>query len=681
MKAKLNLSGEGIKQFFLFNGEKIALGAVALILLGFVYSAITAKPLDDSKSPPVIQRDSTALMARIQESNSTPPGGQAHDFATMVDNEIKTLPVGSMKWPTEISPLIFPELKKRSDPTIFPVEELQIASGSAIIGYTQPLAVPGAAPGAVAPAAAGAPAGPAAAGSAESKRFSPLGMIGVNPPGAEPRAKTFAIITGLIPWAKQIEEYSNRFEFAVPPSVPADATRPGGGVTQIQSGQPETPDYYYFNIDRLEITDPTDQKLNWANAQHVLTPKVYFDVQSDIKAWASQWQPSQDIVDQNYLFPPKDLTVARGPMSTYITWPLPPMFLRNWGFEAAHPKVRLNIVEDQTAPQVQPGVEPGKADEFGVAAAPPAATAVGNAAMEHGAAAITAKQGFGANPGFGQAIPYAGAAGSADAVVVDNKLFRFIDLTAEPGKTYRYRVQLVVKSPNFGLLPDCLADANSSKTATLASSWSETGPITIPRDYRLLADSVQVLGRGEPKAKMQILAIVKAKPTTESAPTPLSSDVYLEALKEPKNPTEWIALGGLVELHDLTFDDVPDVPEGGLKRKVEKVNLDTDQLMLLDLRNDDPLGSGRSKGPAEMLFIDSAGNLVTHDSAADKLVVEDYNERTKVPENLMQPNYDAPTPPKNSKGPAGPRGSIQPQGPGAPPPGRGSAKGQNPGAG
>src|SRR5262245_6205941 len=113
MKAKLSLSGDGIKQFFLANGEKIVLGGVVIALLGLLYSAITAKPLDETKSPTVIKRESAALINRIN-GESNPPAGPQSKLA----EPSPPMPPGSIKWQTEICPLIFPELKKRSDPTI-----------------------------------------------------------------------------------------------------------------------------------------------------------------------------------------------------------------------------------------------------------------------------------------------------------------------------------------------------------------------------------------------------------------------------------------------------------------------------------------------------------------------------------------------------------------------------------
>src|SRR6476659_9718183 len=133
---KVNLSGEGIKQFILANGEKIVLGGVVIALLGFLYSAITAKPLDETKSPDVIKRESAGLISRLQDDRSTPPAGE---YSKLPEPAPPVAPQ-PMRWQTEISPLLFPELKKRSDPTILPIEEVQIASGVAILGYAPPLA-------------------------------------------------------------------------------------------------------------------------------------------------------------------------------------------------------------------------------------------------------------------------------------------------------------------------------------------------------------------------------------------------------------------------------------------------------------------------------------------------------------------------------------------------------------
>ncbi len=65
---KPSLSKDGIQQFFLSNGEKLLLGFTLVILLGFFYSALTAKPLDESMSPEAIKTASNNLQTQVGTS-------------------------------------------------------------------------------------------------------------------------------------------------------------------------------------------------------------------------------------------------------------------------------------------------------------------------------------------------------------------------------------------------------------------------------------------------------------------------------------------------------------------------------------------------------------------------------------------------------------------------------------
>ena len=68
--------------------------------------------------------------------------------------------------------------------------------------------------------------------------------------------------------------------------------------------------------------------------------------------------------------------------------------------------------------------------------------------------------------------------------VGDLLLFRYFDFDVEPGATYKYRVRLVVKNPNYGL-PVAQAGGRQSivEGQTRKSDWSnETEPTTVPYD-------------------------------------------------------------------------------------------------------------------------------------------------------------------------------------------------------
>ena len=236
-----------------------------------------------------------------------------------------------------------------------------------------------------------------------------------------------------------------------------------------------------------------------------------------------------------------------------------------------------------------------------------------------------------------------GAQQTMQTMAVNYKLFRFVDLTAEPGKTYRYRVQVVMKNPNYNLQEQCLADIKSTGKKTLSSDWVEIGPVTIPREFQLLADSVTGGRNTEPKARMSVLALVKTTPP-ENSPMGADADYWLEAKQDQD-----IAIGGMPDFRSSSYKDVAD-PSADTKRDLDKATLDTHGATVVDLRNDDPLGTSRTKGPTEVLTIDDSGRLLLASSAADALVAKNYTDRTQ-PKESATPGETAPTPLKALPGP------------------------------
>jgi hypothetical protein len=73
-------------------------------------------------------------------------------------------------------------------------------------------------------------------------------------------------------------------------------------------------------------------------------------------------------------------------------------------------------------------------------------------------------------------------------------LFRYLDFNVDPGKTYRYRVRLVLNNPNFGHLTS-EADGEASVVAgeTRETDWSNvTRPVTIERDVAYFVKDVDL---------------------------------------------------------------------------------------------------------------------------------------------------------------------------------------------
>jgi hypothetical protein len=70
-------------------------------------------------------------------------------------------------------------------------------------------------------------------------------------------------------------------------------------------------------------------------------------------------------------------------------------------------------------------------------------------------------------------------------------LVRFVDPTAEPGKTYQYMIQVRMANPNFGKKEDVAFPALAEIKELSPSPFAETPTITIPGEYYLYAVNQQ----------------------------------------------------------------------------------------------------------------------------------------------------------------------------------------------
>ena len=71
-------------------------------------------------------------------------------------------------------------------------------------------------------------------------------------------------------------------------------------------------------------------------------------------------------------------------------------------------------------------------------------------------------------------------------VEIDHLLLRFVDPAVEPGLTYQYQIQLVMKNPNFGRKSEVSKPADAEKELLL-SPWVQTDAIPVPAETFLFA--------------------------------------------------------------------------------------------------------------------------------------------------------------------------------------------------
>jgi hypothetical protein len=83
--------------------------------------------------------------------------------------------------------------------------------------------------------------------------------------------------------------------------------------------------------------------------------------------------------------------------------------------------------------------------------------------------------------------------------VVSYFLFRYLDYSVTPGKTYRYRVKLWLANPNYGLNESDVANFDLTKEKYLTTDVSNaSNKVTIPPDSRVLARTVSSPSRSAP---------------------------------------------------------------------------------------------------------------------------------------------------------------------------------------
>ncbi|HTU24301.1 MAG TPA: hypothetical protein VMF30_02815, partial [Pirellulales bacterium] len=243
-----------------------------------------------------------------------------------------------------------------------------------------------------------------------------------------PKGFYYIAVTGVVPVRKQIGIYEEAF-------------RNGMGYN---AGK-DVPVYRFGKIERAETIAG---KTVWKEIDLGSVIKFVRDCAPEKPA---------DVVDPDYV--------------DRFTMPLGPLLGEEWSpAVAGHPKIPPAGRFDQTKKQPEkteaPPAVAESAENFSFDSPNPKAAAPAKAA-----------------PAAAQA-----ARGPAPAPVHEEKLFRFIDYTVEPGKRYRYRVKLVLENPNLEVQDRYLKEPAASHTPTLETAWSQpTKSTLVPRGINIFA--------------------------------------------------------------------------------------------------------------------------------------------------------------------------------------------------
>ena len=808
---KLKLNKDGLKGMFINHVEKMVLVVVLLVFGVFVYASLGLEGLPSSQTPDVMQKNAKDAEDTIKKPENatqvlaavTVPTG----YSERVDDQQKPTLADAYVITHPPSPNYMPDGQRRLDPKLLAPEKVEaysITSGLVYLkteteedafakeknselpkpevkkvkekkktgfgsgGMSGMSSAPGygsedSAGGAMAgmpgmssagmsgmpgmagmPGMGGMPGMEGMAGATGGVMVNPQDRLGVLAgPMSIVKSRSMIAVKAVVPWRKQWEEYRDKFSTAMG-----------------YNPQRDTPNYIWFNAERLEVTGDPQEELDWTKAKKINTKRVMDQLTAEgLYTWAPE------VADPRYLY------------YSVLTFPVPPVVNRDpeklalhsevpkvneaalAAMKAAKEKAKKKDTKKKTGEESDLPDTPGvpTADESGVAggAAMPGMPGMTGGAMmpgmpgmsggsmpgmpgmssggmpgmsggammpgmpgmpgmsgmgsesagmsSMGMAGMGGMSGYNADgsiggygsesssgmSGYGGYGEMTGGMNVAPGPAVPYLLIRFFDMDVEPGKIYRYRVQVLVEDPNHPkfaqLEPSDRTLDDSVKTRLAEVAASEKSSQKQTRKYYLYTDfsppSDPITVEIEPVSLAgQVLPL-----ETGNAPDKTQDRIVLKEPEAKMMSVMWDAVratdvAGVTNVFRgtfLNFKSKADAihPVMLVFKRLEDYDFQTDRLVA-DIRGgeelpvpatskDEPLLS-----PGQYALIDETGQIVVRSEFDDwdqfrKLslpppvvtiaTVGDESESGNMPGMSSMPGYGAPAGGKKAKGKA--RGS------------------------
>jgi hypothetical protein len=325
------------------------------------------------------------------------------------------------------------------------------------------------------------------------------------------------------------------------------------------------PHYHSFDVERAEVPVGTaaDAELKWI----LLDRKLAENEEANFSDRAI------DVIDAAF-------------SDSVLTRPLFKISGKEHDRAVGHPKIPAGL---QTPGTVAP-------------AAPPAKGGLGGRAQAMGAAATHANS-------------------SSEGKIAEHLLFRCFDFSVVPGKTYRYRVRLVLDNPNYGLGAQYLANAQLAKGLTRPSPWSEvSSEVTMPLGFSMLAGGIKPSRQINEQKLEVILRMWDSKEAVDA-----SRIVELFRGQVANFPTE----EAFVDRADGTGEP-------------KRIAFRTD-MMVVDMTGGDTVampGGGRARAPSQALVLEPNGKLTVRSELADAETYDSTKQRLKKLQEAAKPPVD-----------------------------------------
>jgi len=391
----------GIQEMFVAHVEKISLGAAFVLVLIFLmlFGPKNKGANDKSLRPEAIQNAVAQARRNInnketwQEASKRLFSGDP-DYDVRAKENTAKVPLKDFELQVAWQELYDQPLPKRGDPNLFPLAELEVHAGTAALVLT--------------PDAAGVDgkSAEAAAAIGTQPRLRPEQAMALPhlPKAATGKGiavgKSFVVVTGLVPYEKQLTEYNQCFI--------------GAAGYQERRDQPR---YFYYIVERAEYTqdgkpipwvDSEGKEHSWRQISSLKLAKT------EVDKWAWVYpEPADDL----YLDP--ILTLAPPPL---LVKDIPQLMVHSKVPLRAEHRGRDSDPDTKTETKPAPKADSDPFDPLGLGPD----------------VADTPKKTEEKKPEQEKREP----------VSAKYRLFRFVDFDVAPDKTYQYRVQLFLYDPN-----------------------------------------------------------------------------------------------------------------------------------------------------------------------------------------------------------------------------------------
>ena len=490
---KIKFTPEAIFGFVANHGEKILVAIVVLCSLPLAWGGLNALRSKTRSS----KEDPAQIMRLVENANSLLNRPLPADQQTELNKSLGSAsiePSASLEvWnPTEISRLsvdaglnrpLLGDIQRRQLPVIFPLEQLIATAGIVAIADQDDSLMDG---------------DPSFAGG-----FSEMEMMedpmGIQPTVMSPPARKmpYVLLTGLVPFRKQLDEYIALYSRA-----------------SYQSAERDLPIWHDYAVERLEVRP--DGGGEW---KVIDITRLYEDWKDNWAGTATDSVPQQFMLPSTQnLFDPAEVPFGYwSPLPTLAAKPTlngvdtmsggdpgmgGPGYGSSWGLQSIHPWAKGEMKEllaeqKKLALEQQEGM--GLGGEMGYGMDSGGEFGGGMTGTTTGTFSPFRDTEMGMDEGgmeeqYDESMMGYGPDGEGMMMLdQDYCLFRFIDTSVEPGRLYRYRVTLRAWNPNWNLPKKFLESPDLADDQFVQSATSDpfpgldAMPVHVPADNLLIA--------------------------------------------------------------------------------------------------------------------------------------------------------------------------------------------------